>query len=222
MTAPLVDAAKLSETHSTHPIKVDLKYAIEDNFIGKPLPGYDPAAKHRCLLMPKAAQALCQVQSELNKSGLGLLVFDAYRPLRTVRYFTEWFTEPPTETELKRKALHYPHLTKADLPKLGYVAADVSRHCFGFAIDLTLIHLNDQTELPMGAIFDYFDRLSHTDITAEEIGEEALNNRNTLSKAMQNFGFLPYSEEFWHFDYHEHESKVPLDLPITCEQKKHD
>ncbi len=214
MKTPLVDAAKLSKKQCPYPIKVELKYATEDNFIGKPLPGYDPSAKHLCLLMPKAAQALCEVQTHLNEQRLGLLVFDAYRPLRTVKYFTQWFHEPTTETELQRKALHYPILQKTDLPKLGYVAADVSRHCYGFAVDLTLIQLHDHSELNMGAIFDYFDPLSHTNVTAKQIGEEALENRHYLSKVMQQFGFLPYEEEFWHFDYHEHESDTPFDIPI--------
>ena len=213
----LVDAVSLSKKQCPYPIRTELT----DNFIGKPLPGYDPNAADLCIMTPKAAYALCKIQTYLNENGFSLLVLDAYRPLRTVKYFTEWFKQPiKDEIELARKQLHYPHLEKTDLPKLGYVAADVSRHCFGYAVDLTLMHLHNPTELNMGAIFDYFDPLSSARATANEIGAEAFHNRQYLTKIMQQFNFLPYEEEFWHFDYHEHEAGQPFDIPIDIHLKQ--
>ncbi|OGT29881.1 MAG: hypothetical protein A3E87_09055 [Gammaproteobacteria bacterium RIFCSPHIGHO2_12_FULL_35_23] len=217
----LVDAVNLSQKRCPHPIMVDLKYATTDNFIGKPLPGYDANVTNLCIMTPLAAAALCEIQTYVNQQQLSLLVFDAYRPLRTVQYFTEWFENPIlTETELIRKKLHYPHLQKTDLPRLGYIAIHVSRHCFGFAVDLTLVNLKNYKELNMGTFFDYFDSQSSAQATSAEIGQEAFENRQFLAKIMQQFGFLPYEEEFWHYDYKIREASKPFDKVIDNNLKE--
>jgi D-alanyl-D-alanine dipeptidase len=192
-----------------------LKYATSENFLGRPVAGYNPGAKNLCLLAPNAAHALCQVQSYLNNEHqLGLIIYDAYRPLRAVKDFYQWIREPATENELARKAIHYPHITKAELPELGYIADDVSRHCFAGTVDLSLVRLSDHNELNMGAVFDYFDSLSHDDVGADLIGEEAFQNRQLLKHAMEKFGFNIYQYEYWHFDYREQEINQPLDIVI--------
>jgi len=215
---PLLDVTALSKKLCEVPIHTELKYATDDNFIGVPLPGYDATAKHIALLAPKAAHALCQAQNHFLKEKFCIVIHDAYRPLQTVRYFTEWFhNQNISKREIERKAIHYPHIEKSDLARLGYVARNVSRHCFGFAVDIGLIRLDSRQELDMGAIFDYFDPISGTTATSEQIGEEAYKYRQFLSNIMQQHGFLPYDEEFWHFDYHEKEVQHPLDIPITLE-----
>src|SRR3989344_6642439 len=199
----LMDVIALSKKDCDFPIEGKLAYATEENFVGRLIDGYSPETDELCLMTPRSAAALCQVQNYLNKKQLGLYIFDAYRPLRAVKDFVKWFYEPICrEIEIERKKLHYPHIEKVDLGRLGYIAAEVSKHNFGHTVDLTLIHLKTKQFLDMGTCFDYFDELSHITATPDELGEEAYNNRNKLSEAMQKFGFMPYEKEYWHFNYH--------------------
>ncbi len=57
------------------------------NFIGKPVDGYEA---ERCLATQQTASALANVQKDLKSYGLGLKVFDAYRPQRAVDHFVRW------------------------------------------------------------------------------------------------------------------------------------
>ncbi len=68
-------------------IVIDLRYAGDNNFIGRPIDGY---VKPRCIVTKEMAKALKRVQSELHSHGLGLKIFDAYRPQRAVNHFVRW------------------------------------------------------------------------------------------------------------------------------------
>lgn len=211
----LIDVTALSAKLCTFPIQCILVYATKENFLGKMVDGYHPEAKDIGLLSKQAANALCQVQNDLYKDNLGLLIFDAYRPHRAVKDFCHWFQQPPAgEYELQRKQIHYPHIEKSQLDALGYAAGDVSRHNFGHTVDLTLIHIDTLTELNMGACFDYFDELSHANVSSDRIGIDAFNNRALLSQAMQRHGYMPYEKEFWHFEYKICEVDGPMDIAI--------
>ncbi len=213
----LVDVIALSQKRCLSPIQGSLAYATSENFLGRVVDGYLPSASGICLLSRKAAEQLCAVQNALHKLGLGLFIFDAYRPLRAVRDFSNWFPQPPTsEYETERKLLHYPNLEKTDLTRLGYAPDKVSMHCFGHAVDLSIMDLKTHQLVNMGTIFDYFDPASHHPETPPEvIGEEAYRNRELLAQIMQEFGFVVYPLEYWHFDYHEQELREPADLEIT-------
>lgn len=210
----LVDVVALSKNQCQVQIYGHLAYATKENFIARVVNGYSPDAQDICLLTKEVAHSLCRVQNDLNNNGLGLYIYDAYRPLRAVKDFAAWFVEPSGEEELIRKKIHYPNINKTDLAPLGYAPDTISRHNFGNAVDLTLIDLKEFRPLEMGACFDYFDELSHTNITSEEIGEAAYTNRQILSEFMQKHKFIPYEKEFWHFDYHLKEVSEPMDLPI--------
>lgn len=213
----LVDVVSLSKQRCTHPIQCDLKYATSKNFVGRIITGYHPAAKEICLLTKQPAEKLCLAQNYLiEKFNYGLLVFDAYRPLRAVQDWALWSTQAPTAYELERKQKHYPHLAKQQLAQQGYIAVEVSRHCFGGTVDLTLIEINTGKELNMGARFDYFDETAHATAPASLIGAEAYQNRKILAEAMQCFGFQTYAKEYWHFDYEPREIAEPLDIEITA------
>src|SRR5687767_7247403 len=69
----------------------DVRYFSADNFVGEPIPGYEAA---RLLITIEAASALQKVQKDLHQVGLGLKVFDAYRPMRAVNFFKEWAQNP--------------------------------------------------------------------------------------------------------------------------------
>lgn len=220
---PFIDVIGLSKLHCNKPILGDLKYATHENFVGRPIAGYHPSAHDICLLAPQAAQMLCQTQNYLlNEFGYGLIIFDAYRPLRAVTDFAEWFKKAPeTSYELTRKEIHYPCYEKKQLPVLGYVAEKVSRHCFGRAVDLTLVDMNTEEILNMGTGYDFFDQLSHASATAAQIGNEAFTNRHLLFAAMEKFGFHVHEKEYWHFDFHLQEINEPVDREIHPELKNH-
>lgn len=211
----LCDVAALSKKLCPIQMSGWLVYATDKNFLGRIVNGYHPDAQDIFLLTKQAAYSLCAVQTDLNHKGLGLYIYDSYRPLRAVKDFGKWFTEPvANEMELQRKKIHYPNLAKTDLPRLGYASGTLSKHNFGNTIDLTLIDLEKLKLKEMGTIFDFFDELSHHTMTSKEIGEEAFNNRKILSEAMQKHGFIPYVKEFWHYEYNINETTEPLDLPI--------
>lgn len=216
----LVDVIALSQKECQKPILGKLAYACEENFVGRIIDGYCPKAAEVILLAKQAAASLCKVQNTLNKEGLGLYIFDAYRPLRSVKDFAAWFHMPvASEYERERQKIHYPHLEKTDLVSHGYIADIFSRHNFGRAVDLTLVRLEDKSFLNLGACFDFFDEISHPTATAAQIGEEAYKNRQILSEAMFAHNYHPFPTEYWHFDYHVLEVEEPMDLPIELSLK---
>ena len=158
-------------------IRVALRYATTDNFTASPLPGYE--GNHAYLRRP-AAIALANVQRRAECEGLGLLVFDAYRPVRATQAMVEW-TERTGRTDLLRD---------------GYIASR-SRHNLGLAIDLTLVDLGTGAPLEMGTPFDAFSSAAHT---ANATGA-ALANRQRLQHLMESEGFLNYDQEWWHYSY---------------------
>src|SRR5262245_4823639 len=62
---------------------VDMRYFGDDNFVGATIDGYERA---RCLLSAPAASALAAIARDLAARGLGLKVFDCYRPQRAVAH----------------------------------------------------------------------------------------------------------------------------------------
>ena len=158
-------------------IVVDLRYATTNNFTGAPLPGY---LGNRAFLRREAAAALARVQRDLRPQGLGLKIFDAYRPVRATLAMVDW-----------TERVHRP-----DLLKDGYIASR-SRHNLGLAVDLTLIDLVSGRELEMGTPFDTFSPAAHT---ANAMGQAAAN-RQRLKAAMEREGFTNYDQEWWHYTF---------------------
>jgi D-alanyl-D-alanine dipeptidase len=158
-------------------IVVELRYATTNNFTGAPLPGY---LANRAFLRREAAAALARVERDLRPQGLGLKIFDAYRPVRATLAMVDW-----------TERVHRP-----DLLKDGYIASR-SRHNLGLAVDLTLIDLASGRELEMGTPFDTFSPAAHT---ANATGEAAAN-RQRLKAAMEREGFTNYDQEWWHYTF---------------------
>ena len=158
-------------------VVIDLRYSTSNNFTGAPLPGY---LANRAYLRREAAAALARVQRDLRDQGLGLKIFDAYRPVRATLAMVDW-----------TERVHRP-----DLLKDGYIASR-SRHNLGLAVDLTLIDSATGKELEMGTPFDTFSAAAHT---ANASGEAAAN-RQELKAAMEREGFVNYDQEWWHFSF---------------------
>ena len=219
MLDKLIDVVALSKKHCDKSILCELKYATRENFLGRVVNGYVEEAQDVGLLTKEAAKKLCEAQNYfVQHHKMRIKIFDSLRPLRAVKDFTVWMNElPQSGYELQRKKLHYPHIQKHQLSELGYVMSNVSRHCFGNVVDMSLVRLEDESELNMGAIFDYFDDISHASATVDQIGREAVENRELFFKGMEKFGFMVYAKEFWHFDHVTREVDEPIDLEISAE-----
>ena len=173
-------------------VVVDLRYLGADNFVGAPVDGY---TADRCYVTTEAARALGRVQHELGHLGLGLKVFDAYRPQRAVDHFVRW-AEDLGDTRMK--ARYYPDVAKEHLFRDGYIAAK-SGHSRGSTVDLTIVALDggDPVELDMGTPWDYFGPRSWP--TSLEVTPQQRANRMLLQALMMKHGFRPLAEEWWHF-----------------------
>lgn len=162
-------------------ICLDLKYATVENFMHRKL---YPSTNTTFLRKP-AADSLKKLIEYLKKRNLTVKIFDAYRPYSVTEKMWE-----------KVKDSRY--------------AADPSKgsgHNRGAAVDLTLVDLATGKELNMGTGFDNFSDTAHVDFTS--LPQEVLDNRNILREAMEKFGFIQLSTEWWHY-YLPHSSSYEL------------
>lgn len=167
----------------------EVRYSTSDNFTSAPLPGY---GRPIVLLRQEASEALGRVAARLAGQGLGLKVWDGYRPVRATLAMVEW---------CERNG-------RTDLLDDGYIARR-SRHNQGVAVDLTVVRLATGEELAMGTAYDHFDATAHT---ANASGQVAAN-RKLLLDAMEAEGFVNYVNEWWHFSF-DVEQPTPFDLPL--------
>jgi D-alanyl-D-alanine dipeptidase len=171
-------------------IKLEMRYCTKHNFVGRPLDGY---LRPKAILTREAALALRQVQKELQPFGLGLKIFDAYRPQRAVDDFSRWSQDI---ADAKMKQEFYPRLSKEKLFQDGYILKK-SSHSRGSTVDLTIISLGDGRELDMGSGFDFFGKESWPDYP--DISPSQRAHRLLLQVLMKKHGFTPYFAEWWHF-----------------------
>ena len=177
---------KMVELKSLMPNLVyDLRYAGANNFMHRLM---YPRTTHFTFLRVPAAGALQKVQQDLNEKGLGLKIFDAYRPYSVTVKFWE--------------------LVKDE----RYVAnpAKGSGHNRGIALDLTVINLSTGEEMNMGTGFDNFTDTAHQTFT--NLPEEILQNRGLLRSTMEKYGFKALDTEWWHFYLAEGEKFELLDI----------
>lgn len=156
-------------------IKLDLRYATDNNFLGKPL--YPPNAK--AYLQRPAAEALVRVHKKLAAQGYGLLIHDAYRPWYVTKMF--WEATPPNQ-----------RVFVAD-PSRG------SRHNRGCAVDLTLYDRATGKPVRMVSGYDEFSDRAYPDYPGGTSLERW--HRDLLRRAMEADGFTVYEAEWWHFDF---------------------
>ncbi len=148
-----------------------MAYATADNFMKQQV---YPCA--RCFLRPEVALALQEANELAKEKELKLVIYDCYRPYGYQRKMYEIVNNP------------------------RYVAppGKGSNHNRGAAVDLTLADA-DGNILDMGNPFDDFSELSQYD--NDSIPRNARKNRKLLRKIMVKAGFVPYKNEWWHFDY---------------------
>jgi len=190
-SASIRDPRAFVDAHEVIPdLVIDMRYFGSENFLGRPVAGYEEPV---CLVTKETAAALVRVQEQLAQSGLGLKVFDCYRPKRAVADFVAWAKDL---SDQKRKPQHYPDVDKSRLFELGYIA-ERSGHSRGSTVDLTLIDKTTGAEVDMGSPYDLFDPKSWPSDTT--VSATARANRIRLQAAMTSNGFRPLKEEWWHF-----------------------
>lgn len=181
------DADKLMvELRSLIPgLVYDLRYSGTNNFMK--LQMYPKNTSITFLRLP-AAIALKKVQQELNEKGLGLKIFDAYRPYSVTVKFWQLVGDE------------------------RYVAnpAKGSGHNRGIAVDLTIIDLKTGRELNMGTGFDNFTDTAHQAFT--NLPEIVLQNRKLLRSTMVKYGFVIFDTEWWHYFLKDGEKFELLDI----------
>lgn len=174
-------------------ILVDLRYATDDNFTGKAV--YPPNA--RALVRKEVANELAKIQAELRRDGLGLKIWDAYRPFSVQEKFWKQMPDPLYLAQPIRGS-------KGEM-------LEGSMHSRGVAVDLTLVD-SDGNNLEMPTEFDDFSERAHR--TNQKATERAKANRTRLEQIMTKHGFKGLASEWWHFDWHD--SDYPLsDEPIV-------
>lgn len=152
-------------------VMVDLKYAQSDNFTGQTIYEFDDV-----YLRYGTIRKLVEVQQELKEMGLGIKIWDGFRPVSA--QFKLW--------EI------YPDDTYVANPNVGF-----SNHSRGFAVDLTLVDSHGK-ELPMPTEFDDFSGRADRDYS--DCDPVAAENALLLQNIMEKHGFAGYYGEWWHFN----------------------
>lgn len=155
-------------------IRLDIRYASTNNFMGAPF--YD---EPRAFLQRPAAEALVRAHQDLKAHGFGLLIHDGYRPWQVTKMF---FDATPDSLKI-------------------FVAdpANGSRHNRGCAVDLTLYDLATGDPVEMTSGYDEFTARAYPDYPGGTA--RARYHRERLRDAMVAHGFTVYEAEWWHFDY---------------------
>ena len=167
----------------TRPPLEEIRYATTYNFTGERLYPF-PAAYVRRELIPH----LEAVQKELAKKGLGLKIYDGYRPL-----------------PVQQKMWNLIH----DERFVSNPAVNQGRHTRGTAVDVTLVDKLGRP-LPMPSDFDEFSPRAAVNYRGGSAVES--RNRDLLQRVMTRNGFLSYSDEWWHFDFKGWENYPPMSI----------
>ena len=179
----MVELTKLDKS-----IKLDIRYATADNFVGRPV--YTEA---RAFLQRPAAEGVVRVNQKLKERELGIVIFDGYRPWSITKLF--WDVVP----EDKRKFVADP--------------AKGSKHNRGCAVDLSVYDRRTGELIAMPSGFDEFTDRASPDYkggTAEET-----QNREMLRKLMEDEGFIVNPNEWWHFDYKDWDQYAICDIAFS-------
>lgn len=193
MAPPHVEASRapdLVELVTLDPtLKLDIRYATADNFIGRPV-----YAEARAFLQRPAAEALVRVHGRLRDRGLGLLIFDGYRPWSVTKIFWD----------------------SVSGDKRNFVADPTqgSKHNRGCAVDLSLYDRGTGLPITMPTDYDEMTTRAFPDYTGGSA--ESRRYRDLLRSAMEAEGFTVHPREWWHFDYQDWPEYPVLDVPFSA------
>ena len=153
-------------------IVLDIRYATTNNFTKEKI--YNLA---KAYARKPVAEALKKVQAYLSKQGLGVKIYDAYRPYKATVKFYETYRDT----------------TYVASPYKG------SRHNRGCALDITLIDLATKKELKMPTGYDSFSKDAWPTTPVKDA--EARKNRKLIISVMEKHGYKVNASEWWHFDF---------------------
>lgn len=171
-----------------HNIQIDLRYATVNNFTHVRL---YPHNTHKTFMRKDAAFALSAVSKELETIGLGIKVWDAYRPYSVTRRFWDLIHDE------------------------RYVAnpSKGSGHNRGIAIDMTLYNLKSGKEIEMPTGFDDFTEAAHHGFM--QLDDKKIRNRELLKSVMLKYGFNVFETEWWHYSWPNTQNYPVLDIPFN-------
>ena len=152
-------------------VREELAYATGENFTGQQI--YD---FYNAYLRYGTVKKLAAASAELEEQGLGILIWDGFRPVSAQAALWEI------------------------CPNEKYVSHPVKgtrAHCRGNAVDLTLVDLETGEKLEMPTGFDDFSALA--DRNYSDCPDVAAENARLLESTMKKHGFKPYSAEWWHY-----------------------
>ena len=173
---PLIDVARIDPT-----IVIDSRYATPDNCAQRAL--YPPQMRSHCFMRHSMAARLQQVQTELERQGYGLKLWDGYRPQAI-----QWQCVDPQI------------IPDEAVRRLFVSPIQGSNHGRGCAVDLTLVRRDTSEECLMPTGFDSPLPAAASD-AVEGLSREQLDNRRRLHEAMARAGFVALPHEWWHFNY---------------------
>lgn len=195
-------------------IQISLRYATDENFVGCIVNGYFDNVS---IVTESTGQALKQVQAFAQDKGYELVIYDSYRPQKSVDHFIRWSED--SHDPQRTKEHYYPRIRKEDAFQLGYIAKR-SGHTRGSTVDLTIIPLGqrvinppipkkrilkdnstilflDDGTVDMGSSFDLLDEVSHTN--SPLISDDEHQRRIMFREMMEQAGFVNYTKEWWHY-----------------------
>lgn len=166
-------------------IKLDIRYATKNNFMQQVM--YKQA---RAFARKPVVESLKKVQQELNKKGLGLKIFDGYRPYKiTVEFYK-----------------------KASDKNFVANPAKGSKHNRGCAVDLTVINLKTGKEVEMATPYDSFSKAAAAKY--EPVSDVVRKNREYLISVMKKNKLNVLDNEWWHYDFQGWENYDIMDIPF--------
>ena len=145
-----------------------------------------------------AAKAVKRVHDKLKKQGLGLVIFDGYRPWAITKLFWE--------------------VTPEDKQKFVANPDKGSKHNRGCAVDLSIFDLKTGQPVPMPSGYDEFTERASPNYAGGT--EEENHNRELLRKLMEDEGFTVNPNEWWHFDYKNWEDYAIYDISFAEAEKQ--
>lgn len=181
--APLPEHNLVNARVIQPPMLQEVRYATTYNFTGQVLYPFPAVFVHK-----DVAAALQNIQKELAAEGLGLKIYDGYRPLSVQAAMwkavpDERYVSDPTKSR--------------------------GRHTRGVAVDVTLVD-SKGNELKMPTTYDDFTEKAHRD--SNLWSPEERENSQKLETVMKKHGFVPFPYEWWHFDFRDWAKYPPLDI----------
>ncbi|MBU6153546.1 MAG: M15 family metallopeptidase [Bdellovibrionales bacterium] len=164
----------LELTEAEHGVKLDVRYAREDNFIGRKV-----YPSPHVFLLDHVAADLLSVHGELQRHGFGILIFDGYRPWSVTKMFWD-LSDSNTRSFLANPS-------------------DGSSHNRGCAVDLGLFELSSGAFVKMPSDFDEMNEKAYRDYSGGDSAER--ERRDLLRRIMERNHFDGIKNEWWHYNH---------------------